>query len=126
MNNRTRVLVVEDNETNLELFHDFLDYGGYECLHAESGEEAIEIARKEQPDLVLLDMQLPGIDGLTVARILKKDEETKHIKVVALSAYAILNGCGMFADEALDGYISKPVSLKDFLKAVGELVAHSP
>ncbi|MBF0558577.1 MAG: response regulator [Nitrospirae bacterium] len=122
MNNRARVLVVDDNKTNLELFMDFLDYGGYEGLRAENGEEAIEIARKEHPDLVLLDMQLPGIDGLSVARILKSDEETKLIKVAVLSAYNVQKGREIFADEALDGYIAKPVSMKDFLKMVEELV----
>jgi CheY-like chemotaxis protein len=123
MNNRTRVLIVEDNEANLELFVNFLEVGGYECLRAATGEDAIEIVRKEQPDLVLLDIQLPGMDGLAVARILKKDEETKHIKVAALSAYSIQKDHEMFMDDELDGYISKPVSMKEFLKRVNELVA---
>src|SRR5208337_1247731 len=89
MSNKARVLVVDDNAANLELFMDFLDVGGYEGLHAANGEDALEIARRERPDLVLLDIQLPGVDGLTVAKILKEDEGTKHIKVVALTAYAM-------------------------------------
>lgn len=117
------MLIVEDNEANLELFVNFLEVGGYECLRAATGEDAIEIVRKEQPDLVLLDIQLPGMDGLAVARILKKDEETKHIKVAALSAYSIQKDHEMFMDDELDGYISKPVSMKEFLKRVNELVA---
>jgi len=121
VNNKARVLVVDDNKANLELFVDFLAVGGYECLSAANGEDAIEIARREHPDLVLLDIQLPGIDGLTVARILKNNEETKDIKVVALTAYAMQGG---HMDEALDGYISKPVSLKEFLQTVNEIIAH--
>ncbi len=121
VNNKARVLVVDDNKANLELFLDFLAVGGYECLNAATGEDAIEIARREHPDLVLLDIQLPGIDGLTVARILKNNVETKDIKVVALTAYAMQEGPG---DEALDGYISKPVSLKEFLQTVNETLAH--
>ncbi len=115
------MLVVDDNNINLELFTDFLAVGGYECLSATSGEEAIEIARREHPDLVLLDIQLPGMDGFTVARILKNDEDTKHIKVVALTAYVMQKNNKIFMDKSLDAYISKPVSLRDFLKAVDEL-----
>ena len=118
------MLVVNDNIANLELFTDFLDLGGYECINATNGEDAIAIARREHPDLVLLDIQLPGMDGLTVARILKNDEETKDIKVVALTAYMIQKNNEIFMNEALDGYISKPVSLNAFLKAVDELTNH--
>lgn len=124
MNNKPRVLVVDDNKANLELFTDFLDLGGYECINATNGEDAIAIARREHPGLVLLDIQLPGMDGLTVARILKNDEETKDIKVVALTAYMMQKNNEIFMNEAFDGYISKPVSLKAFLKAVDELTNH--
>ncbi len=118
MSKKAKVLVVDDNEANLELFIDFLAVGGYESLHASNGEDAIEIVRKEHPDLVLLDIQLPGMDGISVARTLKGDEGTKHIKVVALSAYAMQMDREIFMDKALDGYIAKPVSLKEFLKAI--------
>jgi len=124
LNNKPRVLVVDDNKANLELFTDFLDLGGYECINATNGEDAIAIARREHPGLVLLDIQLPGMDGLTVARILKNDEETKDIKVVALTAYMMQKNNEIFMNEAFDGYISKPVSLKAFLKAVDELTNH--
>jgi two-component system cell cycle response regulator DivK len=124
VNNQARVLVVDDNKANLELFVDFLAVGGYECLNASTGEDAIEIARREHPDLVLLDIKLPGIDGLTVARILKDNEETKDIKVVALTAYAMHSGHEIFRNGAFDGYISKPVSLKQFLQTVNEIIAH--
>ncbi|HKN18517.1 MAG TPA: response regulator [Dissulfurispiraceae bacterium] len=120
MNNKIRVLVVDDNKINLELFTDFLAVGGYESLNASTGEDAIEIARREHPELVLLDIQLPGIDGLTVARILKNNQETKDIKVVALTAYAMQKDHEIFRDEALDGYIPKPVSLKEFLSRLDE------
>ena len=120
MNNEALVLVVDDNKANLELFMDFLAVGGYKCLNAATGEDAIEIARREHPDLVLLDIQLPGMDGLTVARILKNNEETKDIKVVALTAYAMQRGHEILKNEALDGYISKPVSLKKFLNTLDD------
>ena len=113
-----RVLVVDDNEANLELFTDFLAVGSYECLQASSGPEALKIARIEHPDLVLLDIQLPGIDGLTVAKNLKDEEETKHIKVVALTAHSMQMNGELFINKAFDGYIAKPVSLKEFLAAL--------
>ena len=118
MSKKAKVLVVDDNESNLELFMDFLDVGGYEALSASNGEDAIEIVRREHPDLVLLDIQLPGMDGIDVARTLKGDEGTKHIKIVALTAYAMQVDRDIFMDKALDGYIAKPVSLKEFLKAL--------
>ncbi len=121
MNNKARVLVVDDNKANLELFLDFLAVGGYGCLSASNGEDAVEIAGREHPDIVLVDIKLPGMDGLTVARILKNNEETKDIKVAALTAYAMQKGNEVLMDKALDGYISKPVSMKEFLKAVDEL-----
>ena len=118
MNKKVRVLVVDDNEANLELFLDFLAAGGYESLHATNGRDAIDMVNKEQPDIVLLDIQLPGMDGLTVARTLKKNEMTKHVKIIALTAYVMQMDREIFMDKAFDGYIAKPVSFKEFLKAL--------
>lgn len=113
-----KILVVEDNQVNLELFMDLLNVGGYECLYTTKGEDAIDIAKRERPDLVLLDIQLPGVDGLTVGRILKSQEETKNIKIIALTAYAMKGDKEMFLEEGFDGYIPKPVKMKEFLDAV--------
>lgn len=115
-----KILVVEDNQVNLELFMDLLDVGGYECLHTTKGEEAVDIAKREMPDLILLDIQLPGVDGLTVGKILKSQAETKNIKVIALTAYAMKGDKEMFLEEGFDGYIPKPVKMKEFLDAVEE------
>lgn len=115
---RSRILVVEDNQVNLELFMDILNMGGYDCLHTTKGEEAIEIAKKERPNLVLLDIQLPGVDGLTVGKILKSNEETKDIKVIALTAYAMKGDREMFLEQGFDGYIPKPIKKKEFLEAI--------
>lgn len=118
MSSRSKILVVEDNQVNLELFIDILNMGGYDCLCTTKGEEALEIAKKERPDLVLLDIQLPGVDGLTVGKILKSNEETKDIKVIALTAYAMKGDREIFLREGFDGYIPKPVKMKEFLKAI--------
>lgn len=114
-----KILVVEDNQVNLELFLDILlNVGGYECFYTTKGKEALDIAKRERPDLVLLDIQLPGMDGLTVRRILKSSDETKHIKVVALTAYAMQGDGEMFLKEGFDGYISKPIKTKEFIDTI--------
>lgn len=118
MNSKKRILVVEDNPVNLELFRDFLKVGGYECIPASKGEEAIAMAREQSFDLVLLDIQLPGMDGLTVVRTMREQAATKQAKVIALTAYAMKGDREMFLEKGFDGYIAKPVKMKEFLTAV--------
>lgn len=118
MENKAKILVVEDNPANLELFIDILDSAGYACVYTKKGEEAFEIAKREKPDLVLLDIQLSGMDGMTVERNLRSHEDTKDIKIVALTAHAMKGDKEMFLGEGFDGYIPKPIKIKEFLKAV--------
>lgn len=118
MSSKQKILVVEDNQVNLELFTDILNIGGYECLHTTKGEEVLDMVKRERPDLVLLDIQLPGVDGLTVSKILKSHEETKNIKVIALTAYAMKGDKEMFLEQGFDGYIPKPIKMKEFLSAI--------
>jgi two-component system cell cycle response regulator DivK len=118
MSSKAKILVVEDNPVNLELFADFLTVGGYEFVNISKGEEAIEIAKEQNFDLVLLDIQLPGVDGLTVAKTLKSNTSTKHTKIIALTAYAMKGDREMFLGKGFDGYIAKPVTMKEFLEAV--------
>lgn len=113
------ILVVEDNPVNLELFADVLAVGGYECIRAVKGEDALELAKTVEPDLVLLDIQLPGMDGLAVVRHLRNDEATRGLKVVALTAYALKGDREAFLEQGFDGYIAKPITVKEFLEAVG-------
>jgi two-component system, cell cycle response regulator DivK len=115
---KPKILIVEDNQANLELFLDILEMGGYDCLYASEGPEAIEIADREIPDLILLDIQLPGMDGLAVIKALRSMPNTKDIKTIALTAYAMKGDREMFLKEGFDGYLSKPVAVKDLLRAV--------
>lgn len=116
---KPRILVVEDNHVNLELFLDILEIGGYECLYAVEGPEAIEIAKREIPDLILLDIQLPGMDGIAVLRELRSMPDTKCIKTIALTAYAMKGDKEMLLRNEFDGYIAKPVAVKDLLDKIG-------
>lgn len=109
---------MEDNAVNLELFLDILSAEGYACLQTNEGEKAIEIAERELPDLVLLDIQLPGMDGITVGRVLRSQEKTRGLKIIALTAYAMKGDRERFLEMGFDGYISKPIKMKEFLSEI--------
>jgi|TARA_B100000959_G_scaffold251023_3_gene280007 two-component system cell cycle response regulator DivK len=83
------VLIVEDNDLNMKLFHDLLDAHGYDTLQTKDGMEALEIAREKQPDLILMDIQLPKVSGLEVTKWIKEDDELRSIPVVAITAFAM-------------------------------------
>jgi two-component system, cell cycle response regulator DivK len=113
-----KVLVVEDNEKNMKLFRDLLQAKGYETMEATTGEEALQLAGAEKPDLILMDIQLPGIDGVTALEHLRGDEATAGTTVVALTAQAMAGDRERFLEAGFDGYISKPVNVPEFLRAV--------
>lgn len=113
-----KILIVEDNPANLELFLEILEIGGYECIQAQEGAEAIQLVEKEIPDLVLLDIQLPGMDGFSVMETLRSMPGMENIKIIALTAYAMKGDREMFLEKGFDGYIPKPVTLKGFLEVI--------
>ncbi|HEV7427241.1 MAG TPA: response regulator [Thermoanaerobaculia bacterium] len=114
-----RVLVVEDNEMNMQLVEYLLEEGGYQIVKAASGEEALSIARGgEQVDLILMDIHLPGIDGLSVIREMKADQQTGSIPILALTAHAMRGDKDRFLEAGCDGYISKPIDVKTFLTSI--------
>ena len=115
-----KILVVEDNEKNMKLFRDLLTSQGYCTLEATSGEEAIEIALSAGPALVLMDVQLPGIDGVESLRRLRRDARTASIPVLALTAQAMHGDRERFLNAGFNGYISKPVDIVALLRTVGE------
>ena len=115
-----RILVVEDNERNMKLVRDVLEANGYETLEASTGEEAIELARAHAPALVLMDVHLPGIDGVAALTSLRGDASTAPIPVVALTAQAMHGDRERFLDAGFDGYLSKPVDITELVTAVRE------
>ena len=114
------ILVVEDNERNMKLVRDVLEASGYETLEASTGEEAIELARAHAPALVLMDVHLPGIDGVAALARLRGDALTAAIPVVALTAQAMHGDRERFLDAGFDGYLSKPVDIAELVTAVRE------
>jgi len=113
-----RILVVEDNEMNMKLFRDVLQAKGYSTLEATTGEDAVELARTLDPALVLMDVQLPGIDGIEALAQLRGDERTSAIPVVALTAQAMRGDRERFHDVGFNGYLSKPVDLVELIRVV--------
>jgi CheY-like chemotaxis protein len=113
-----RILVVEDNEKNMKLFRDVLQAKGYDPLEASSGEEAVALATEQAPDLILMDVQLPGIDGIEALGRIRADERTAATPVVALTAQAMAGDRERFLESGFDGYISKPVDVLEFIQTV--------
>jgi two-component system cell cycle response regulator DivK len=116
------VLVVEDNALNLKLVRDVLGHAGYRVLEAGDAERGISIAREERPDLILMDIQLPGIDGVEALRRLRADDATKSIPVVALTALAMKEDRERFMSAGFDGYLEKPLSVPSLADHVAELI----
>jgi CheY-like chemotaxis protein len=113
-----RVLVVEDNEMNMKLVRDILQATGYSPLEASSGEQALALAVENAPALVLMDMQLPDIDGTEALQRLRSDERTAGIPVLALTAQAMQGDRERFLAAGFDGYLSKPVDIIDLVATV--------
>ena len=122
----TRILIVEDNKADLRLLKDILERYGYDTLQTGDGLEAINLALAHLPDLILMDIQLPEISGLEVTRRLKDDDRSRHIPIVAVTAFAM----GWHEREALDSgcdaYISKPISIFGFLSTVESFLPRLP
>lgn len=114
----TTVLVVEDNPANMTLATFLLKSAGYAVLSATDAESGLALARAEQPDLILMDIQLPGMDGLEATAVLKREEATRDIPVVALTALAMKGDEERIRAAGCDGYIAKPLAYREFLATV--------
>jgi len=112
------VLIVEDNVKNLKLVRDVLQFHGYATLEAESGEAGIALARAQHPALILMDVQLPGMNGRAAMKVLKADPGTQSIPIIALTAFAMKGDQESLLAEGFDGYLSKPVNIKELPKVV--------
>ena len=113
-----RVLIVEDNELNMKLFSDLLDAHGYETVQTREGLKAIEMAREHQPDLILMDIQLPEVSGLEVTKWIKDDKALRDIPIVAVTAFAMKGDEKRIRDGGCEAYISKPITVSNFLATV--------
>jgi CheY-like chemotaxis protein len=112
------VLIVEDNAKNMKLVGDVLEAKNYRTIKATTGEQAIELANEQLPDLILMDVQLPGIDGIEALGRLRNNNRTTSIPVIALTAQAMHGDRERFLDAGFDDYISKPINIVDFVSVV--------
>ena len=117
------VLIVEDEPKNIKVVRDLLQANGFVTLEARNGQEGIDLARACRPDLILMDIQVPVLDGLEATRILKADPETCHIPVLALTAYAMKGDEERVRAAGCDGYITKPLRLTSFLEQIGAFLS---
>ena len=116
------ILIVEDNELNMKLFHDLLEAHGYKTLQTRNGIDAIALARKHRPDLIVMDIQLPEVSGLDVTKWLKEDDSLRHIPIVAVTAFAMKGDEEVIRQGGCEAYISKPISVSGFLETVHRFV----
>jgi CheY-like chemotaxis protein len=112
------ILLVEDNDKNRKLVRDVLQHKGYEVLEAETGEEGVRLAKERRPRLILMDIQLPGIDGIEALRQIRADESTRGIPIIAVTASALDRDRQKIMAAGFDGYQAKPLDVKGFMAAV--------
>jgi len=116
------ILIVEDNELNMKLFNDLLEAHGYNTLQTRDGRDVMSMTRKHRPDLILMDIQLPEISGLEIAKMLKADDDLNSIPVVAVTAFAMKGDEQKIRNGGCDGYIAKPISVNNFLLTVAKFL----
>jgi len=113
-----RILIVEDNELNMKLFNDLLEAHGYKIFQTRNGLEVMDLARLHNPDLILMDIQLPEVSGLEVTKWLKEDEALRHIPVIAVTAFAMKGDEEKIRQGGCEAYLSKPISIVKFLETI--------
>jgi two-component system cell cycle response regulator DivK len=116
------ILIVEDNELNMRLFNDVLQAVGYQTLQTGDGSEAVELAERHRPDLILMDMRLPGISGMEATHLIKERPELSHIPIVAVTASALKGDEERILAGGCDGFIAKPISIPTFLSTIAQFL----
>jgi two-component system, cell cycle response regulator DivK len=117
------ILIVEDNERNLKLVRDVLQVKGFKTIEAGTAELGIELAASSKPDLILMDIQLPGMNGIDALKVLRANPATAAIPVVAVTASVMQQDRTLITEAGFDGYIGKPINIKEFLQSVNHALA---
>ena len=123
---KSKILVIEDNELNMKLVRDLLTLAKYHVLEAGDAEIGIKLAQEQTPDLILMDIQLPGMNGLDATKILKQDHILNHIPIVALTGCAMRGDKEMAFEVGCAGYITKPIDTREFLNKISQFLNHHP
>lgn len=117
-----KVLIIEDSPTNMKLAYNVMNKSGYDVLQASDADTGLVLARRELPDLILMDIQLPGLDGITATKILKADARTYQIPIIAVTSLAMKGDEREIIEAGCDGYISKPIRYKELLEMAKSLL----
>jgi len=117
-----RILVVEDNPKNLKLVRDVLTHSGYEVIEATSGEDGVRLADESCPDLILMDLQLPGIDGAEALRQIRASDRNPGVPIVAVTAFAMNEDRDRAFDSGFNGYVEKPISIRGFTQQISDFL----
>ena len=120
-----KILIVDDDAKTRKLLRAMLQNSGYEIIEAENGEQGIKLAKENIPDLILMDIEMPVMDGMSAFKVIHADESTKNIPVIALTSYAMKGDKEKFLAEGFNSYISKPIDVKEFLKIVKKHIKDS-
>jgi two-component system cell cycle response regulator DivK len=120
------ILIVEDNPRNMKLVRDILQVKGHTTVEATNAEDGIVLAGERKPDLILMDIQLPGMNGIDALRVLRGQPDTARIPVIAVTASVMQQDRKLITEAGFDGYVGKPISLVEFLQAVNDMLARGP
>lgn len=121
-----KILIVEDNDHNRSMFSDILVFHGYQVSLATDGQDGVLLARELMPDLILMDIQMPGMDGLTAGSLLKEDPATSGLRIVALTSFAMRGDQEKFLAAGFDGYLAKPISTRELPVMVKKWLEEAP
>jgi two-component system cell cycle response regulator DivK len=116
------VLIVEDNELNMRLFHDIMEMQGYNILQTTNGMDALKLARRHRPDLIVMDIQLPEVSGIEVSRWIKEDDNLKSTPIIAVTAFALKGDESKVLQSGCEAYMAKPISIDHFLATVESFI----
>jgi two-component system cell cycle response regulator DivK len=117
-----KIMIVEDNELNMKLFNDLLQAQGYGTVQSSDGKDILKLAHRNRPDLIIMDVQLPGVSGVELTRMLKADADLKHIPILAVTAFAMKGDQEKIMESGCDGYLSKPISIPVFLETIAKFL----
>lgn len=117
-----KILIIEDNDLNLKLFRDLLEANGYITVETKEGLDALDLTKRERPDLILMDIQLPEISGLDVTRKIKAEPEVADIPIIAVTAFAMKDDEEKILRAGCEAYISKPISISNFLETIKQFL----
>lgn len=121
-----KILIVEDNDHNRSMFSDILVFHGFQVSLATDGQEGVLLARELMPDLILMDIQMPGMDGLTAGSLLKEDPATSGLRIIALTSFAMRGDQEKFLAAGFDGYLAKPISTRELPVLVKKWLEEAP